>query len=99
MARSAVKLPRCRWFLCNFHFSFARRCPPWIAEESRALDVSAASDCHGGFKFHRSGWIPGVTFDSVRFRQLHQSLASASILYVGPIIERRADPIRVIICL
>src|SRR4029453_10139890 len=99
MARSATKLHSCRWLLCNLLTSIARRGPGWIAKENRPLDVPTASDCRGGFRFHHIGWILGVTFDSIRFWQLHQSLALTSVFHVWQIAQRRADSIRVGLCL
>ena len=55
MARSAFKLSSCRRILCHFLASVARRCAPWVAKESRPLNVSAASDWDSGFSFHRIG--------------------------------------------
>ena len=84
MARSATKLPSCRWLLCNLLTSIARRGPRWIAKENRPLDVSTASDCRGGFRFHHIGWILGVT----RFNLI---LAIASIPRAYIRISRLAD--------
>ena len=97
MAWSALKLSSCRWILYNFLASAARCCTSWIAKESRLVGVSAGGDWRSGFGFHRVGWIPGVTFDSIRFRQLYQSLARTPVFHVWQIDWRRDDSVRVIL--
>src|SRR5689334_22668736 len=71
MVRSTVKLPRHRRFLCGVDSHIARRRATWTAKGSQSINLSAASDWDCCFVFHCVGWIFGVAFASVRFRQLH----------------------------
>jgi hypothetical protein len=66
----------------------------WI----RFLNVSTASNRHCRIELHRICWIHGVAFNPIRLWRLHQSLTSASIFHVGPIVERCANSIRVSLC-
>ena len=98
LARPAAALASGRWILRDFIVAF--RCCSYrrITKTIRAYLISATGDWKRSPDF--PGWrcVSAAALDSIRFRQLYQSVQGTSLFHVGAIANRCAHSVRRGLC-